>query len=325
MEDKSYSTEFVINMYLEKLLILQQSDLELLNNENYFDLNYFNGNSPCHIYFICKRSRITVDYTKFKVTDKYLYFTFKIQKQEKFTEIKIKKHNCFNTKNIQLRSDYPYSLFSLYSNNELLYQAKSALFLQETSRNITKSNETDLEVIYIGQSYGVDGARTAPERLKNHSTLQFIYSQSMERNPDCEIWIMLTSFQQINIMMMDGRKKFTVEEYELDKNRLINVFYKLNYEGIEEQQKINFTEAALIKYFKPKYNKEYKNTFPNPAHVTYSQCYDLDINLVSVELETLEAANILLYSEEVERSIVHIGKFPLNSCMDRQNMFEFPF
>ena len=91
---------------------------------------------------------------------------------------------------------------------------------------------------------------------------------------------------------------------------------------ITEQQEINFTEAALIRYFQPPYNKTYKDSFPNPAHVTYSECYDIDLNMVNIEVQT-EEVKARLWSEAVQPRWVHFCSFPLHSREDRVYMFSF--
>jgi hypothetical protein len=91
---------------------------------------------------------------------------------------------------------------------------------------------------------------------------------------------------------------------------------------IAEHQQISFIEAALIKYFQPSYNKASKDSFPNPAHSTYSECYDIDLNMVSVELHTQEL-RLRLWSDAVDPSWVHICSFPLHSREERVHMFEF--
>jgi hypothetical protein len=73
------------------------------------------------------------------------------------------------------------------------------VLLQQFRHQFTKY--LDLKVLYIGQSYGVEGARTAPDRLQSHSTLQGIYSEAIIKNPDCEVWFILTSFEQIDETM----------------------------------------------------------------------------------------------------------------------------
>ncbi|MFC4872095.1 hypothetical protein [Negadavirga shengliensis] len=314
---KRLPTEFAINMNLEKMMILQQSELQFVNQFNYFD-EY----NPCHLYFICKRPRLTINPNKFQVTNEYLSLTFVVQKKNEFEEFELKFENNFSTEDIQLVSDYPHNIFKLTTNGETLVDAKVSPFLQSFPRYYINGDFLDLEVLYIGQSFGVEGARTAPDRLKNHSTLQGIYSEAIINNPDSEIWLALASFNQITITMMDGKTKFTKKELDEDDERRPKVFDKLNWEGINEQQKINFTEAALIKYFQPKYNIIYKDSFPNPAHKTYSECYDLDINAVCIELQTSEMINCYMYSDVVEKAPWHMHEFLLNSTEERKSMFE---
>ena len=84
---------------------------------------------------------------------------------------------------------------------------------------------------------------------------------------------------------------------------------------------INLAKAALIRNFQPPYNKVFKITFPSPAHKTYSQCYDLDLNAVIVEVDT---SNIRaeIWSSFRTRNEHHIASFPLHSPEERRSMFE---
>ncbi|MFV8343624.1 hypothetical protein [Flavobacterium sp. XS2P39] len=310
---KRLPTEFAINMLLEKMMILQQPELKFVSEYNYFD-----ENNPCHIYFICKKPRLTVIPEKFEATEDYLKMSFGINRQGLIEEIEYKFANNFGTKEVQIVSSYPFNIFQLNNNKEQLVDAKVSPFLQ----TYVTGDFLNLEVLYIGQSYGVEGARTAPDRLVSHSTLQGIYAEALINNPDCEIYLALACFSQINLMMMHGKTIFSQEELDEDDIRRKKVSDKLNWEGINEQQKINFTEAALIKYFQPRYNKIYKDTFPNPAHSTYSECYDLDINAICIELQTSEMINCCLYSDEVKPNPCHMHQFLLNSEEERKSMFE---
>lgn len=314
---KRLPTEFAVNMNLEKMMILQQAELQFVNQYNYFD-----EHNPCHLYFICRRPRLSLNTEKFEITKEYIGLTINVHNQGTIEEKEFKFDNNFNTDEVELVSKYPFNVFQLTSKGETLVDAKVSPFLQSFSRFYTEADFLDLEVLYIGQSYGVEGARTAPDRLKSHSTLQGIYSEAITNNPDSEIWLALASFNQINITMMDGRTKYTEEELNADEERRPKIFDKLNYEGINEQQKINFTEAALIKYFQPKYNVIYKDSFPNPAHKTYSECYDLDINAVAIELQTAEMINCYMYSEAVEKAPWHMHHFLLNSEEERRSIFK---
>lgn len=312
---KRLPTEFAINMYLDKMLIIQQAELK-----NVSEMNYFDELNPCHLYFICKRPRLSLNVEKFTVTkDKLLFSVFEHRQEEKI-EHEIEFRNNLNTTDVELISNFPYNIFHILREGEVYTEGKVSPFLQ--SNPFVSKDFLDLEVLYIGQSYGVDGARTAPDRLVSHSTLQGIYAEAIANNPDSEIWLALASFSQTNITLIDGRTKFSDEELEADIERAKYVNNKINIEGINEQQKINFTEAALIKCFQPPYNIIYKDTFPNPAHKTYTECYELDINSISVELHTKDMINCRMYSDHVARSPYVMQTFLLHSAEERKSIFD---
>ena len=311
-------SEFAVILNLGKLMILQQGQLDEVAQANYFD-----ENSPCHIYFVCRRPRITVDKDAFKVSKEFVDFKFLVQRQDKFENVDVKLGNPSGSEDIFIKSDYPFTVFQLWSQDEFIMGANSALFLQSFASYLKSPTYLDLEILYIGQSYGVDGARTAPDRLKSHSTLQGIYAEAMAKNPDSEVWLALASFEQVNLMMFDGRTKFSEKEKEEDSKRMPIVYDKLNNEGLNEQQKINFTEAALIRYFAPPYNKIYKDSFPNPAHSTYSECYDLDINSICIEMQTAEMGLCDFYSQSIPPGPWHMKDFQLKSREERKSMFDF--
>jgi hypothetical protein len=307
-------------MYLEKMIILQQTELGYVNQMNYFD-----EEDPCHLYFIGKRPRLTIDKDSLKVTDSYIELNFKIQNEESFQDLPLKFKNELKGPKIELKTKYPYNKFELFDNDELVTSAKVSPFLQTTLHYPHKKDFLDFDVLYVGQSYGVEGARTAPDRLISHSTLQGIYSEAISNNPDSEIWLALASFKQLNITMFDGKTKFNNQEREADRERFQNVYNKINLSGINEQQKINFTEAALIKYFQPPYNKIYKDSFPSPAHSTYSECYDLDINSICIELNTSDLVNCQFFSSTIKKAPRHMKDFLLHSMNDRKSMFDFTY
>ncbi len=315
---KKHFSEFGINMYLDRIAILQQQNFNLLSKTN-----YFSKEDPCHIYFVGMRPRISIDIDNFKVDKKEISFQFKIQDKDRFKIIPFVIPNDTCTTNIEIKSEYPYTYFDFYFNDQLNLQTNAAIYLQHLMQhhNSTPLDCLDLDILYIGQSFGQNGERQAPERLLSHSTLQGIYAEAISKNPDNEIWIALTSFKQINLMAFNGRGKYTDGELKKDNDRFSHVFNKLNYEGINEQQKINFTEAALIKYFQPPYNKIYKDSFPNPAHITYSECYDLDINSICIELDTYDKTSCRFYSEKTGKKIRHMEKYSLHSREIRLSMF----
>jgi hypothetical protein len=312
---KRLPTEFAVNMMLSRFMILQQSEISKTDFSSYFDKA-----NPCHLYFICKRPRISLNLEKFKVTKEHIYFYVNEQNKANFIEHEIIFSNNLETLDVEIKSEYPFNEYEIYREKQLYSKGILSHLLQQNP--FVNKDFLDLEILYIGQSYGIDGARTAPDRLVNHSTLQQIYSVANKNNPDYEIWIGLASFSQINLMVMHGFHKFSEEEYEQDEKHFEKANQVLNDIGLNEQQKINFTEAALIRYFKPSYNKIYKDSFPNIAHSTYSECYDLNINSICFEMNIKEMINCYIFSEEVSKQPYINANFLLHSSKERKSIFE---
>ena len=93
----------------------------------------------------------------------------------------------------------------------------------------------------------------------------------------------------------------------------------------EEQQIINITEAALINYFKPEYNVNFVENFPDENHKGYKQYFDLDYNslVVEVDLEFDDSSLIQLYSSEnrINSSYDYI-QYNLYNDNNRLNMYD---
>jgi hypothetical protein len=321
MKRKRNPVEFGINMNLLGMIITQQSELDKVKN-----YDYFTEDDPCHIYFIAKRPRIVIKPESFKFYGTYFSLTYMIQKGFSFEEINLSCTHSFEDEKVDFFSEFPHTYFELIGKvSGVRFGGKAALMIQKAAAIIGfDSSFLDLDILYIGQSYGDEGSRNPVDRLKNHSTLQNIYSEAVTKNIDSEIWIALASFEEIICMANHHDNGYTVkqmENYWDEKgSEILNRVYN---QGITQQQKINFTEAALIRYFSPIYNKEYKHTFPNPAHKTYSECYDLDINSIFIELATQEIVNCQFYSDSVSRKPRHIANFMLHSERERKSMFEF--
>ena len=123
------------------------------------------------------------------------------------------------------------------------------------------------------------------------------------------------------ITSIDGINKYPKENWDNDNKRASTAMHRFLSNTLNEQQIINFTEASLIKYFKPAYNIEYKDKFPNPAHKSYSECYDLDINSVCFELGT-DCIKTRLFSSTIPPAFIHLGCFTMESKEKRINMFD---
>lgn len=292
--------------------IAQQDYLAKLSEEGLFQEH------PCHIYMIARAPRIAIDLPSLKLDDTTLSGRFLIQHQNNFTPHEFVTPHNFGPVKATFESPYPHTMLTIRDEQgKMLLLTKSAHLVRMCPHKHWRL--LDLEVMYVGQSYGVDGARTAPDRLLKHETLQAIYAEAVQHAPDKDIWLVLWSFDDQILASFDGRSR----EYEMTEEEDLGHLENVLHTPVSEQQKINFTEASLIRYFQPEYNQIYKNTFPNPAHVTYSECYDLDINSVSFNLDS-ETTRSRLWSPQVKPSYVHFAQFNLHSPDERRSMFDLP-
>ncbi|MGQ9426059.1 hypothetical protein ACXYTJ_11255 [Gilvimarinus sp. F26214L] len=306
MPKRKYLSEFGLNMVSGLKLLMQQADLGRVAEFEF---------SP-HIYIVCRRPRITIDRATVKFTETRFSCTFKKQVQDRFEEIEVDVPNLLGTADVQMICEYPFTEYSVITPDKtVMAQGKSALLLSSLGPKYWPN--LDLEVLYVGQAYGVEGSRNAADRLQKHETLQGIYAEAMRNSPDQEVWLLLAEFHPFLLASFDGRTKDYETSLEDDDKHIDRVLA----DEMTTQQRINFIEAALIKYFQPNYNKIYKDTFPNPAHKTYAECYDIDLNMVCVEVQ-MEDMGARLWSESASPAWVHFCSFPLHSREDRVYMFE---
>lgn len=180
--------------------------------------------------------------------------------------------------------------------------------------------EMTLKVLYVGQSYGVAGNRTAFNRLSSHSTYQKILSDLQERYPNKALYIYLMEINDSLLTTMDPRQE-TVKSDSEDTEHIKNVICNLPMES----QVINIAEAAIINYFKPEYNKMYVENFPDVNHKGYKQYYDLDYNALTVEIyPQLDALPpIILFTETASlRSPWDFIEYTLHNDNNRKSMYD---
>ncbi|WP_233883866.1 hypothetical protein [Tenacibaculum piscium] len=313
MTKKDKNIEYALNMSMTKITICQQEELdsEIIKTE-------FNDEFPCHIYMVVKRPRVTLIPEKCEFNKGKTKLTFRIQDKFEFTEKELLVNTNEDTSDYIIKSEFPHSKFHIYSKDEKVFSAKSSLLYFMLLNKY--SEQMNCEILYIGQSFGKNGERQAPKRLKNHSTLQSIYSTAIQNNPDKEIWLLLLSFERSLLTVFDGKNKISNQETDLKKaTKIIHMF---SQNELSEKEMINFTEAGLIKYFQPKYNIIYKENFPNPAHSSYKECYDLDVNSISFDIET-DTIKTKLFTEKIKPSFNNIVSYKLENKEKRKSLFQF--
>jgi hypothetical protein len=309
--DRKYTTEFALTVSSTAVAVLQRTDLEKLPEATWEVVG------RCHIYLICRRPKISILPESFEFSEERVAGTFRVQRGADFEEVPFDIPNRLGTTDVEVVSDYPHTRVELRVDGETIAESSAGLLMQSQGHRF--ADYLDLEVLYVGQAFGFEGARTAKDRLRSHETLQAIYAEALERSPDQDIWLVLINFDQDGLTsVIDGRSESVVSATVAEDQAHLGAVLS---SGISEQQQVNITEAALIRYFDAPFNKTYRNSFPNPAHATYSECYELELNSVIVVLDT-EYANSRLWSGAVAPAWTHVATFPLHSADDRKAMFD---
>lgn len=313
-DDHKFGAESFLSMFLSQYEFVLGADLDIyLENDG-----IFNDANPCNIYFILQRPKVTIDPKSFSSNGNRALFDFIVHDKENKLRISLNIGVPKAESEIKLITKYPFSEFELIDDKKALLIARPSSLIDHISAEKNISTEIlDYEILYIGQAYGQTGNRTALDRLSAHETLQKIYTHSLTNNPDSDIWILLTKFSQLSMLFSGGvdEEHYAKENQKRDE-KLINDFIDNRGVVLTEKQKINFTEAALIKMFEPLYNKEFKNNFPNEKHSSYSECYSLDIRALKIELETSEMVR-KIYSKKTGRKIYHSEMFEFKNDEDR--------
>jgi hypothetical protein len=171
-------------------------------------------------------------------------------------------------------------------------------------------------VLYIGQAYGEDGSRNALHRLKSHSTLQKIAVQGI---PDgFQLTLLMLEVVPANrlLTMFNPKAKVQVQAEERIRNGLGKLF------STTEPERITLYEASLIRYFQPKFNKEFKNSFPSTNMKLLESCYKRDLSAVIAEI-CFDELPFKLFSDAVKATHYHIAQHSLHTATDR-NAFFYP-
>lgn len=316
VKERKYLAEFGLGVYASYKTLINVEELENLEKVDYHKY---------HIYCILAYSKKYFKMEKTKVTSEGIKITLLeiedyIEKEYEMPIWKIGDGIDYNK--VEISSQYPYNIIHLEIKDDD-YLLKHPGFLRNLDINAQQlfdicavdfTDKCEYEILYIGQAYGKRGERTALTRLSSHSTLQKILIDCQSKYANKQIYILLLEMTPLLNMSFDGlSKKYTTsnkEDWEHTEQVLSNL--------PEDQQVINITEAALINYFKPLYNVNFVENFPDPKHKGYQQYFNLDYNCLTVEIDLeFDNAPIIQILTETNR---------FNSSFDyiRYNLFNDP-
>ena len=174
-------------------------------------------------------------------------------------------------------------------------------------------NLMNLKVLYVGQAYGEKGSRNALDRLLKHETLQKISLK--EKLKDQCLQILTFSIVPNRMITFFNPHAKNIDDDEKRISDGLDKLFETN-----ELERITLFEAALIKYFQPLYNREFKDSFPSTRLKVLQDCYDKDIASLVVEI-CADEIPFKMYSDTVAPSQYHVVRTELHDQEDRKIFF----
>ncbi|MGO2566472.1 MAG: YecA family protein [Brochothrix thermosphacta] len=298
--NRKYMSEFALHTYSSQVTIVNPKLLETVDVSEH----------SYHIYMINKIKRLSYVRDSIKLYEKYIEVQIKhgVTTIDKIETIQMPY--CEGIVDYEIESDK----VLLLKNGDGGGLKVDVLFVCSTFSN----ENIACEIVYIGQSYGKLGNRDALKRLESHETLQKVMADVLYEDINSEIAITLWEFTPRLLHSMDGRNNYQVKESE-DVEHMLEVLKAPPL--VIDKQIINVTEAALINYFKPRYNVNFVNNFPSSSHKGYTFYYDYDYNAIKVELDP-SCVNIKIHSEHVNYNQFEPVEYLLNTKEQRKSMFD---
>lgn len=144
-----------------------------------------------------------------------------------------------------------------------------------------EQNALPFNVLYIGQAFGTDGSRNALERLQKHEKLQEIALKQREVVPNNHRLSTLLLEMERNTELVTMFNSFA-QSGDNTYERILNGLKKLD--ETTEAEKTTLYEASLISHFQPRFNKEFKDSFPSTNMKVLTGCYERDITAIIANL-----------------------------------------
>lgn len=216
---------------------------------------------------------------------------------------------------IRMSKDYPYYFTFVDNNGYDLRSDPIDLYIQPST--ITqRMNTDDLRVQYIGQSRLGNKSGGLVGRLSNHQTLQKILADTIIERPFEEVLIACFEINEPSYLFhMDGSAVAEVDDDE-DTAHVTEMMQS----PPTSEQVVNIMEAAMIRYFRPTYNKMFVNRFPARSQKILQSCYNLDFSSLVVEVGT-SSLGVRMASETVAADYSHLATFNLHVADQRRSFF----
>jgi hypothetical protein len=312
MPKRKHISDIAIGFYSDGLLLLHPKDLHDIDE---YPEEYIQLANRCHIYLIVTRPRVfyvpgSVNASEGRTRGRFRFadngtniestFSFSGEPPEGQVEV----------------SPYPHTKLLVKKDSEVIFTLPAHIACM-MCEEIEKPELRFLKVRYVGMSYA-DGTRSARDRLASHSTLQRILADLNGDEPDQEVLLLLAEFASPQTMIsLNGRDP----TLRLEDDRDVSEALVRQASEISKGQEIALIEAGLIRYFRPKYNDKYKETFPAASQKILAELYSIDFSGLTVEINT-ESVNARLFSEARADGAHHIAYYDLHDLAARRSFFD---
>ncbi|GEK11532.1 hypothetical protein [Pseudoalteromonas peptidolytica] len=313
-----------LELYSSGANVISPSMMMVQKGEDGYQNNLRGLAEGCNIYLICARSRISFDFSKFKIVNNKIYGSALIQngdEYERYRFIRNFKESDGEVLHFE-ELGYPDNHVKIYYSTGKTEIFTSYTFLHNEFCEIDFEDNDELEVLYVGQAFGRTGKRIAIDRLSTHKTLQRILADANHFFPDKEIILLMFRFEHgrniVSSQSISGAEPASTPEEDVE--------YLNSIMGakIARRFRVSLAEAALIRYFKPKYNVIYKNTFPSKKHKVLDKLLDFDYSALIVQIDT-QNINTKLVSSSLKSpkfytlsDRVQFAEFPLTNQEERE-------
>lgn len=189
---------------------------------------------------------------------------------------------------------------------------------EELTRRLHQLEPLPFDVLYIGQAFGKEGERHAVDRLINHEKLQRI---AIEEIPEGK------RLQLILVEIQPATRMFTVFNPKADKKDEDGTRIGMALDSLfdtTEAQQVSLYEAAMIRYFQPKFNTVFKDSFPSTNLKVLEQCYDKDMAAIIAEF-CIDDFLYFLKSPSTKMRPYHIAAYNIHDKEERDIFFGVKF
>lgn len=210
MPQRKHVTEIAFNLASQGVMVTHPRDIANIDQQSPDMAALAND---CHIYLIVRRPRLA--FVPDSITWRNGLTTGRMYYRKDGERIEV-EFELEGEPNGEIRySPYPHNSIELVQGVHSTGPLPAHLISLICDR-IGDLTLRDLEVVYVGMSYG-DGSRAAKDRLKSHSTLQQVLADLNADDPDSEALLVMVQYAPpFAVISIDGRDRSLNEEEDRD-------------------------------------------------------------------------------------------------------------